>query len=332
MELPKYLLLDVDGTIWKRRKIIPGVIEAISAIKKMGIQVKIITNNSALIRREFAAMLVNLGINDIKEADVVSSGYGCALMMKQHNVKKAFVCGFTGLKEEIKLQGITVYDTSSATKYPVVDAITVCHPKDFNVQTLSRIATIWRKSPNCLLFGANPDMTNIVQGKTILGSGAIVAASERMLNTKAINVGKPSNELMDILLTQYKCRPSEMMIVGDRIPTDIAFGSQHALQTVFVLTGVDRQTDLDKLPNSLKPDFVLPSLANLPALFAKQFKVPIMKPPKIRTPKTRAKTKKTTKIPAIQIQQKTLPKPKPRDTFHALVGTKRKQIASTTKK
>ena len=294
MELPKYLLLDVDGTIWKVGKALPGIPEAIAAIKQMGIKVKILTNNTSMIRKDFAHKIVLCGVNDIKEKDIFSSSYGCALLMKRNNIKTAYVSGFSGLKEEIRLQGITVYEHSSPIQFPVVDAIAVANPKDYNFKHFSRMATIWKRSPNCKLFGANPDMNTIAHGKTILGSGSIVSLTERMFNTKAINVGKPSEELISILLEKLKCKPQEMMIVGDRLPTDIAFGAKYGLSTVFVLTGVDKATNIDELPPELRPCFILPSLANLPDLFKKRFKPLIRKAPSIRDMKKVIKTPKIT--------------------------------------
>ena len=282
MNLPKYLLVDVDGTLWKCGKALPGIPEAISKIKKMGIQVKILTNNTTLSRKDFAERIVLCGVKGIKEKDILSSSYCCALIMKRMNIKTTYVSSFSGLKEELKLQNITVYDHSSSDRVPKVDAITVSNPRCYPFDAIIQMATIYKRSPKCLLFAANPDATNIVDGKTIPATAAFVSTIERLINKKAINVGKPSEEMMEILLEQLRCRPEEMMIVGDRLPTDIKFGAQYGIPTVFVLTGVDKASNIEELPPKLRPTFVLPSLANLPELFMKKYKAVILKTPKIK--------------------------------------------------
>ena len=309
-KLPKYLLLDVDGTIWKCGKPLPGIPEAIAAIKKLGVKVKILTNNTTFCRKDFANKLVNCGIKDIKEDDVFSSGYGCALMMKKSGIKSAFAVGFAGLKEEARLQGITVHDLKSSEKYPVVDAILMANSRSFTFETLTRICTIFHKSPGCKLFGANPDMTNICAGNTILGGGAIVATAEAMFGQKACNVGKPSNEMMEVLLDHLKAKPEEMMIVGDRLPTDIEFGVTHGMKAVFVLTGVDKKANLDEIPENLRPTYVLPSLANLPCFFEENFQSykkkhsSLLKSPTIVKVKTEGTKKTASKIPKKVITHK----------------------------
>jgi ribonucleotide monophosphatase NagD (HAD superfamily) len=50
-------------------------------------------------------------------------------------------------------------------------------------------------------------------------------------------------------------------MVGDRLDTDIAFGQHGGLQTLLVLTGVTTKQTLTN--SSIKPDHVLPSLADL---------------------------------------------------------------------
>lgn len=64
------------------------------------------------------------------------------------------------------------------------------------------------------------------------------------------------------LLLQHLFR-SQTAMVGDRFDTDIALGKQGGLVTVLVLTGVATRDDVERLPLSLRPDYVLPFLASL---------------------------------------------------------------------
>ena len=282
MNLPKYLLVDVDGTLWKRGKAFPGVPEAIAKIKRMGVNVKILTNNSTLNRKDFADVIVSCGVKGITEDDIVSSAFCCALTMKKYHIKSSYVCSFSGLKEELRLQNITVYDHDSSERFPHVDAITVSSPRGYSSESYIRIATINKRSPKCMLFAANPDTTNIVDGKTVPATGSFVSTVERMINKKAINVGKPSEEMMEILLERLRCRPEEMMIVGDRLPTDIKFAADYGIPSVFVLTGVDKASSVEELPPKLRPTFILPSLADLPEFLKSKCNITIHRSPKAK--------------------------------------------------
>jgi hypothetical protein len=54
--------------------------------------------------------------------------------------------------------------------------------------------------------------------------------------------------------------PSDMVIFGDRLYTDIALGKRNGVTSVLVLSGETKQADVDKADDCDKPDFVAPSL------------------------------------------------------------------------
>jgi len=58
--------------------------------------------------------------------------------------------------------------------------------------------------------------------------------------------------------------PGRLMMVGDRLETDIYMGQQAGALTAVVLTGVTRREDLSALAQP--PDYVLENLGELPGL------------------------------------------------------------------
>jgi ribonucleotide monophosphatase NagD (HAD superfamily) len=56
--------------------------------------------------------------------------------------------------------------------------------------------------------------------------------------------------------------PGPTWVVGDRPETDLALGADEGWATVLVLSGV--VSNPGSVPESLRPDLVLPSLAALP--------------------------------------------------------------------
>jgi HAD superfamily hydrolase (TIGR01450 family) len=264
-KLPKYVFLDLDQTVWKKNRAIPGVPEAITKVKKMGVQVKILSNSTDTDRKGFVKKLVKCGICDITKEDIFSSSYACALLMKQIGIESALVVGPSSLKKEIKKQGIIAHKLSSYDG-TVIDAIAISKYEGFCFDTLKKVCTIYRKLPGVMLFGTNP-----VRGKSVYCSGAVISTIEQMTGQKALYTGKPSSELMDILTSELNTKPEEMMMIGDRIPIDVKFGAMHGVKTVLVLTGADRYTNIDEVPESDRPTYVLPSLADLPKLFNESF-------------------------------------------------------------
>jgi ribonucleotide monophosphatase NagD (HAD superfamily) len=61
---------------------------------------------------------------------------------------------------------------------------------------------------------------------------------------KAIDVGKPSRTLFDLIQSKVTLDVRRTVFVGDRLDTDIRFGVDHGMKSVLVLTGV---TNVDVL-------------------------------------------------------------------------------------
>ena len=73
-------------------------------------------------------------------------------------------------------------------------------------------------------------------------------------------VGKPYPPIVEAILDRAGFSPGEIVMVGDRLYTDIALG-QSGLTTVLVLSG---ETDLEDVDGGLyRPDFIVPDLAGL---------------------------------------------------------------------
>jgi len=77
-------------------------------------------------------------------------------------------------------------------------------------------------------------------------------------------VGKPSAYFARRALERLGLSPRHVWVVGDSLTSDVAMGNELGMTSVVVLTGVTRRDDLAASP--MKPDHVIGSLAELPAL------------------------------------------------------------------
>jgi HAD superfamily hydrolase (TIGR01450 family) len=111
------------------------------------------------------------------------------------------------------------------------------------------------------LVACNRDATYPSETGLLPGGGAIVAAIETAGGRTAEVAGKPFAPM-----TAAICRalaPGPTWVVGDRPETDLALGRDQGWTTVLVLSGVI--SDPAAVAEGLRPDLVLPSLADLPA-------------------------------------------------------------------
>lgn len=63
----------------------------------------------------------------------------------------------------------------------------------------------------------------------------------------AVNVGKPSRTLIELMAHEHGINVERSLIVGDRLDTDIRFGVDSGMLSALVLTGVTTADTLQRL-------------------------------------------------------------------------------------
>jgi ribonucleotide monophosphatase NagD (HAD superfamily) len=66
-------------------------------------------------------------------------------------------------------------------------------------------------------------------------AGALLRAG--VVEREPIVTGKPSPFLLSDITAHHACSPASMVIVGDRLDTDIAWGRTTGCETLLVMTG-----------------------------------------------------------------------------------------------
>lgn len=244
----KAFILDLDGVVYIGEEVIEGVPEKIKKLRNKG-RVVFLTNNSTKSRDEYAKKLLRLGIEASPE-EIVTSGYAAALYLKERfGSTNVFIVGEAGLKKELE-------DAGHRLCFRGCEAVVVGLDREFNYSKLSRASRLIREGAE--FVATNLDSTLITPSGLLPGAGAIVAAVREASGREPVVVGKPSKTLGKLILSRLKLKPGEVLLIGDRIETDIAFGKAMGFKTALVLTGIAREEDIEKSP--IKPDFVLERL------------------------------------------------------------------------
>jgi len=120
-----------------------------------------------------------------------------------------------------------------------VDAVVVGLDTEFNYRKLCIANVLLQRYPNAMLVATNEDAYDLVgvDARHLPGNGSLVKALEYCSQRKAINVGKPSVILAQLLEEEYGLNLERTLIVGDRLDTDIKFGKDCGMKSALVLTG-----------------------------------------------------------------------------------------------
>ncbi|MBN2983907.1 HAD-IIA family hydrolase [Cohnella algarum] len=258
--LPKALLFDLDGTLYKGDTPIPGADRLIAKMEEIGLPCWFVTNNSTRTPAQVADHLNKMGI-PASAGQVVTSAQAAAEYAKRHYPgAPVFLVGEHGIREALREAGLRLLDEADET-----DARLVVQGID-RALTFDRLTVAVRH----LLRGAaflltNPDRLLPMGTGLLPGAGSIAALLEAASGTKPTVVGKPSPILMDYALARAGVSAGDAWVIGDNPHTDIAAGKAAGSPTVLVLTGLCSEADwrIRCEDADVKPDGVCADLDQL---------------------------------------------------------------------
>jgi len=280
-------LFDCDGVLYRGTDAMPCASQTIQQLISRGKKVFFVTNNAASTRMELKTKLEKVlncrGI--LKEDMMIGSAYVAGQYLKSCKLKKdsdiktrVHVIGTAGLCSELQSAGFDIsggqdpVDTPSgmsrdelaAYQFPEgeIDALVIGLDSDFNYRKLCIATVFLQRNPDALLVATNLDAFDLVgfDARHLPGNGALVSAVEMASGRTAINVGKPSSTLSELIMDVYGLKAEETLMVGDRLDTDITFGNDSGMKSALVLTGCATSSDIASVMKDDESSQMIPSV------------------------------------------------------------------------
>mmetsp|Transcript_34564 Transcript_34564/g.70717 ORF Transcript_34564/g.70717 Transcript_34564/m.70717 type:complete len:393 (-) Transcript_34564:712-1890(-) len=280
-------LFDCDGVLYRGTDAMPCASQTIQQLISRGKKVFFVTNNAASTRMELKTKLEKVlncrGI--LKEDMMIGSAYvagqylkSCKLTKDSDNKTRVHVIGTAGLCSELQSAGFDIsggqdpVDTPSgmsrdelaAYQFPEgeIDALVIGLDNDFNYRKLCIATVLLQRNPDALLVATNLDAFDLVgfDARHLPGNGALVSAVEMASGRTAINVGKPSSTLSELIMDVYGLKAEETLMVGDRLDTDITFGNDSGMKSALVLTGCATSSDIASVMKDDESSQMIPSV------------------------------------------------------------------------
>ena len=112
------------------------------------------------------------------------------------------------------------------------------------------------ENPGCQFIVTNLDaVTHLTDAQEWAGNGSMVGAIKGCTGQEPTVVGKPSPLMIDYLTDKLGLEKDRICMVGDRLDTDILFGTDNGLKTLLVLSGVTTEDKLLSDDNKITPDY-----------------------------------------------------------------------------
>jgi 4-nitrophenyl phosphatase len=253
----KALILDMDGVLWRGDAPIGDLAAIFRRIKERGLRVVFATNNSIRTPAQYVERLRKFGV-DCEDWQVVTSSLAAADLLSRRFAAGTpiFVIGEDGLRQAAQEKGFVLLEVEQA---PDAQAVLMGIDRDINFQKLAEATLLVRRGVP--FYASNPDKTFPTPRGEIPGAGSWFSIVVTASNVEPIVAGKPGPAMMELALQRLNLAPENVLVVGDRIETDIMAGQSVGCPCALVLSGVSTQAEGEAW--NPKIDLIAEDLASL---------------------------------------------------------------------
>lgn len=255
---PSLILFDLDGTLYIGNQEIPCAVNTIAQLREQGFKLRFLTNTTTKSHADLLAQMASLGFS-LAPDELISAPVGALL----------------------ELQSIQQQLDRPLRIWPVVaDAIRPdfaefeCDENTPDFVVLGDIGERWDLPLINKLFNAIHGGAELIalhknrfwQTEQGLKAdiGFFVAGLEYVCSKNARIMGKPNADFFQRVLDSAGVSAAEALMVGDDIDSDVGGAQRLGMKGCLVKTGKFRQAYFEA--SSVRPDWVLASVADLPAV------------------------------------------------------------------
>jgi 4-nitrophenyl phosphatase/NagD protein len=252
LEKIKCFLLDMDGTIYLGKKLLPGALEFLDLLAERNLDYLLLTNNSSKHAGQYVEKLARFGIHVGKEQILTSGEATTIYLQKEMPNARVFIVGTKALEEEFANCGFKLVE-----KKP--DVIVLGFDTTLTYRKLEKICDFVREGYPYI--ATHPDINCPTETGFIPDIGSFIALIESSTSRRPdVVIGKPNDHMVSAVLERTGYKKNEIAMIGDRLYTDIAMGKT-GIKTILVLSGETKKDDLAL--SEIKPDIIKDDLMGI---------------------------------------------------------------------
>lgn len=255
----RVVLADLDGVIYRGPEAISHAVKSLSKAAKT-VRLGYVTNNASRTPEQVAAQIAGYGLPATAD-DVVTSPQSAARMLRSllPPGSLVLVVGGIGLVSEIEAAGFLV--TRSADDEP--SAVVQGFSPEVGWEQLAQASFALQRRPEIPWVATNTDWTIPLKEGIAPGNGALVSAVHLAVGRLATFAGKPEPEIFQVATERFGSAPTETLMIGDRLDTDVLGANRAGMLSALVLTGIDSAKTLLASDAGMRPTYVLEDLRDL---------------------------------------------------------------------
>ncbi len=251
------VLLDMDGTIYLDETPIGDMQNTLRALRKANKQLVYCTNNSSKTAEEYVRKLKRIGFWE--DGDLVyTSGMATQEYLNAFYADRTvYLVGTEELRSDFAQKGVKLLSESDADRGVIADVCVLAYDTSLTFGKLKNINRMIVRG--AYYIATHPD--DVCPSKEVFPPD--VGSFIRLLECSSgkmpdLICGKPFTVMGDCLKRKLGIESNRILMVGDRLHTDIRFGVNNRFHTLLVMSGETTAEVLAYSPD--RPECVLNSL------------------------------------------------------------------------
>jgi HAD superfamily hydrolase (TIGR01458 family) len=249
----KGLLIDLDGTLYFKGKPIPNAIETLTKLRKMELKFLFLTNTDSKTPNTVLKILKDYGFI-IHEDEIFTPIIALKEFLVKHPNKKSYFVTTTEVAEEFQ-------EFQKIKNFEIPDFVII---GDFHDNwDVNRINIAFKYVlKGAKLLGTQGNIYYLDRkGEPVIDTGSFVHMIANAAKVIPKIFGKPSKEYFLQALEKLNLNPSQVVVIGDDLESDIQGAINAGIKGILVKTGKGKHYNSGR--SRIKPYLVLDSLSSL---------------------------------------------------------------------
>lgn len=251
----KLYLLDQDGTLYKGDRLFPGTPAFLARIKDSGARYLFITNNSSKTNAEYVTKLQKFNITATLDDFYTSSDATIDYLKVHHPDAYVYLVATKAVTKHFEKSGIKL-----SADPRLVSVAVLTYDTELDYTKLTTITTLLRNEKVTYL-ATNPDLVCPTEDGYLPDCGSFAIMLQNATGRTPLYLGKPRALFVETILAHFNYEKADVVIIGDRLYTDIALGANAGVDTVLVLSG--EATLNDTKTSDVTPTHIVESIADI---------------------------------------------------------------------
>jgi len=250
LDSKKAIIFDLDGTVYLGNKPIVGTIDFIK--RNVDKDIFFITNNTSKDLDDYIVKLESYGLS-VGEHQIISPLLPLVSYLNSNCITNVYIVGNECFQAYLRnhVEGLSITDNIKECQ-----AVIVAYDTELTYEKLKKSSLLLHDESKIFL-ATHEDIVCPTEDGNIPDIGSMLKLLELTTHRRPdVFFGKPNDLILEPVLNNYST--DDIVIVGDRVYTDMVLAKNNGIDFVLVLSGETKRETVEAL--DVFPEMIVPDL------------------------------------------------------------------------